>query len=73
LSAEFGEIDAVERAMLEQACRLMMKGERVKDADQAVRLANASTRLLMALRKARGKREPAVPTLDATEQPPRAA
>jgi hypothetical protein len=63
LAAEFGELDAVERTLLEQACRLLTKGARVADPDQAVRLANASTRLLLAMRKARDKRPPAGPTL----------
>lgn len=59
LLADFGgDLTAVDRAMLEQACRLMVRSERVKDPDSAVRLSNASARLLMNLRKMRGKREP---------------
>ena len=61
---DFGELTAVESALLLQACRLMARSERASDANDAVRLANASARLLATLSKK--KRKPGRPasTLD---------
>jgi hypothetical protein len=42
---------AVDRALLMQACRLMVRAERVKDADAAVRLSSEARRGLGALRR----------------------
>ena len=44
-------LSAIERALLSQAVGLMVRAERVKETDDAVRLANASARLLASLRK----------------------
>jgi hypothetical protein len=59
MAAEFGDLTAVDRTLLGQACNLLVKSERTKDPDSAVRLTNASARLLMNLRKARAKHDPA--------------
>lgn len=53
LARDLGGEDAltgIERALLGQAVGLMVRAERVKDTDDAVRLANASARLLGNLR-----------------------
>jgi hypothetical protein len=50
-------LSAIDRALLSQAVGLMVRAERVKDTDDAVRLANASARLLTGLRKK--QRQPA--------------
>src|SRR6516225_5740556 len=57
--ADFDELTAVESALLLQACRLMARSERAKDANDQVRLANASARLLATLssKKKRLKRD----------------
>jgi hypothetical protein len=58
-----GELSAVERALLAQACRLIVRSERERDTDACVRLSNASARLLATLRKK--QRQPAPgPTLE---------
>ena len=65
--ADFDELTAVESALLLQACRLMARSERAKDANDQVRLANASARLLATLssKKKRLKRDaPSGSTLD---------
>jgi len=46
-------LSAIDRALLSQAVGLMVRAERVKDTDSAVRLANASARLLASLRNTR--------------------
>jgi hypothetical protein len=51
-------LSAIDRALLSQAVGLMVRAERVKDTDDAVRLANASARLLTSLRK-KAQRQPA--------------
>jgi len=65
MAADFGGADAlsaIDKTMLAQACRLLVRSERARDADIAVRLSNASARLLAGLRKT--KRQPASgPTL----------
>jgi hypothetical protein len=56
-----GAISAIDRAMLMQACRLLVRSECTRDADLALRLSNASARLLATLRKY--QRKPEAPTL----------
>jgi hypothetical protein len=55
LSADFCGADttlsAIDRALLEQACRLLVRAERECDADAAVRLTSEARRGLMALRR----------------------
>jgi len=61
--ADLGGEDRVTAAgllLIEQACRLKIKAERAKDANSAVRLANASARLLS---KVALKPEPPPPSL----------
>jgi hypothetical protein len=56
MAADFGGVamlSAVDHAMLEQACRLMVRAERTKDADAAVRLSSEARRGLAALRRHR--------------------
>jgi hypothetical protein len=55
MATDFGELSAVDSALLLQACRLMARSERAAGAIDAVRLANASARLLATLRNARRK------------------
>jgi hypothetical protein len=62
MAADFGALSAVESALLLQACRLMARSERAKDANDQVRLANASARLLASL-SAKKKRKPGRPPL----------
>ena len=52
-----GDLGATERVLLGQVCDLMVRSERAKDADIAVRAANASARLLSGLQARRAKRE----------------
>jgi hypothetical protein len=44
-------LPAIDRALLEQACRLLVRAERECDADAAVRLSSEARRGLMALRR----------------------
>jgi hypothetical protein len=57
-SADFdGCLTAIERSLLEQAARLLVRAERIKDHDVAVRATNAAQRLLSSLQtKKRGRR-----------------
>jgi hypothetical protein len=50
-------LTGIERALLGQAVGLMLRAERVKDTDDAVRLANASARLLANLRNTKRERQ----------------
>ncbi len=62
LAAEFGGLDAltaVERVMIQQAAELLLGNPR--SAEDKVRYANTIARLLGAVRKRRGEREPHVP------------
>jgi hypothetical protein len=61
MAPDFGELTAVDAALLLQACRLMAKSEKASDANDAVRLANASARLLASLQTKR--RKPGRPSL----------
>ncbi len=59
MAADFGGVDAltpVQSVMLSQACRLLMRAEREKNAEDAVRLSNAAVRMLGSLRN--GRRQP---------------
>jgi hypothetical protein len=58
MAADFTELSAVESALLLQACRLMARSEKASDANDQVRLANASARLLASLRKPKRKTGP---------------
>jgi hypothetical protein len=61
MAPDFGELTAVDAALLLQACRLIARSERASDANEAVRLANASARMLASLSKK--KRKPGRPPL----------
>lgn len=64
MAADFGGADAltsVQRVMLAQSVRLLMRAEREKNAEDAVRLSNAAIRMLGTLRN--GRRRPAAPSL----------
>jgi hypothetical protein len=50
-------LSAIDRALLSQAVGLMVRAERVKETDDAVRLANASARLLATLRNTKRQRQ----------------
>jgi hypothetical protein len=54
--ADLGERTGIENALLWQAAKLMAKSERARDANDAVRLANASARLLASVRTKKRKR-----------------
>jgi hypothetical protein len=64
LAGDFGELSAVESALLLQACRLMARSEKAANPNDAVRLANASARLLATLRKPKSKPGTSASTLD---------
>lgn len=53
-------LTGIERALIGQACQLMLRSERVCDADDAVRLANAASRILATLTAKRAARKPAL-------------
>jgi hypothetical protein len=52
LADDFGgaDLSATDRALLMQACRLLVRSERVKEADEAVKCANAARRILAGMR-----------------------
>jgi hypothetical protein len=52
LADELGgaDLSATDRALLMQACRLLVRSERVKEAEDAVKCANAARRILASLR-----------------------
>lgn len=59
MAADLGgveELSAIDRVLLEQASRLLVRAERTQDAGIAIRLSHASARLLTTLRN--GKRAP---------------
>ncbi len=67
MAADYGGVDAltsVQRVMLSQACRLLMRAERERIAEDAVRLSNAALRMLGALQNGRKKPAPPVLSLD---------
>jgi hypothetical protein len=53
--ADFPELTAIERSLLQQAAQLLVRAERIKDHDVAVRASNSAARLLASLRKKRSK------------------
>jgi hypothetical protein len=55
MSIGLSDLTGIESALLWQAARLMAKSERAPKANDQVRLANASARLLASLRKNRTK------------------
>jgi hypothetical protein len=59
--ADLGDLTGIEHALLWQAAKLMAKSERAAEANDAVRLANASARLLASVRTTR--RKPGRPSL----------
>ena len=58
LGGDEASLSGVERIIVGQVCNLLVRAERVKDADDAVRCANSASRLLATLRNGRHKREP---------------
>ena len=54
--ADLGDLTGIEHALLWQAAKLMAKSERAAEANDAVRLANASARLLASVRTKKRKR-----------------
>jgi hypothetical protein len=68
LAAVFGGasgLTSVQTIMLGQAARLLMRAERERNAEDAVRLSNAAVRILGSLRN--GRRKPAPPTMSLDE------
>ena len=64
LSAELGgDLTAIEKALLSQVVTLMCRSRRARSDADAVRIANAATRLLTQLQRKRQHREPRGPTL----------
>lgn len=54
MAADFGgtsSLGAIDRAMIEQAAKLLIRTERVKDADTALRMSGEARRLLSSLRR----------------------
>ena len=62
MTADLGDLTGIDQALLWQAAKLMARSERSKDANEAVRLANASARLLASL-STKKKRKPGRPSL----------
>jgi hypothetical protein len=66
LANDFGgesSLGALDRALLSQACTLMVRSERAKKTDDIVRLTNAAMRLLAGLRKKHQRQPTPGPTL----------
>jgi hypothetical protein len=60
LESDFGsDLSPIENVLLDQACGLLIRAERVKDAADAVKCANASARLLATIAAKRKARKPA--------------
>jgi len=57
------DLSAVDTVLLRQACRLLARGERLRDAAAAVKLSSEARRLITALRQ-RAPKEDTEPTLD---------
>jgi hypothetical protein len=69
MAADFGgakALTSVQAVMLAQSVRLLMRAEREKNAEDAVRLSNAAMRMLGTLRN--GRRKAAAPTLSLRER-----
>ena len=65
MAADLGELNAIERTMLAQACKLLVRSERVKDLSVATRMSSEARRLLELLRRhAAPKPAPAVRLAD---------
>ena len=65
MAADLGELNAIERTMLAQACKLLIRSERVKDLSVATRMSSEARRLLELLRRhAAPKPAPAVRLAD---------
>jgi hypothetical protein len=59
MSADFGELSAVDEVLLKQACLLLARSERVhrvRDIDVGVRMSGEARRLLQSLQRKRDKR-----------------
>jgi hypothetical protein len=69
MAADLGELTGIERALLWQAAKLMARSERAADANDSVRLANASARLLASLRNTRRKRAGRPPMRERLAEP----
>jgi hypothetical protein len=52
VAAELGGVlGAIDRALLLQACRLLIRSQRVKDADAAIRMSSEARRIMSSLQK----------------------
>ncbi|HKD93048.1 MAG TPA: hypothetical protein VKB56_14140 [Terriglobales bacterium] len=60
MTADLGDLTGIEHALLWQAAKLMAKSERSPNANDAVRLANAATRMLASVQTKR-RRKPGRP------------
>jgi hypothetical protein len=49
------DLSAVDTVLLRQACRLLARGERLRDPDAAVRLSSEARRILAALKRKRAE------------------
>jgi hypothetical protein len=56
MTADLGDLTGIEHALLWQAAKLMAKSERAKDANDAVRLANASARMLASVSQKKNRK-----------------
>lgn len=52
------DLSAVDTVLLRQACRLLARGERLRDPDAAVRLSSEARRILASLRRKASKQVP---------------
>ena len=54
--ADLGDLTGIDQALLWQAAKLMARSERSKDANEAVRLANAAARLLASVSQKKNRK-----------------
>jgi hypothetical protein len=55
MAADLGELTGIDSVVLRQAARLLVRAERTKNPDIAVRASNAASRMLATLQKKRRK------------------
>ena len=56
MAADLGELTGIDSVVLRQAARLLVRAERTKNPDIAVRASNAASRMLATLQRKRHKR-----------------
>jgi hypothetical protein len=66
LIAEFAgvQLSAIDRTMLEQAARLLVKSTRTRNADSQAACTNTAMRIVDKIKKAKGRRRMPAPSVD---------